>query len=43
MFMSDDTSDSEHVIVESNMFVHFSRYSLATPMIEDGIEYETID
>jgi len=25
------------------MPVHVSRYALATPMIEDGIEHETVD
>ena len=38
----DDTSDSEHVLLESSMPVQVARYSLVTPMIEDGIEYETV-
>ena len=37
----DDTSDSELLLVESSMPVHV-RYSLATPMIEDGIKHKTI-
>ena len=38
----DDTSNSEHVLVESSMPVQVTRYSLVTPVIEDGIEYETV-
>ena len=39
---ADVASDSEYVLVESSMPVQVARYSLATPMREDGIEYETI-
>jgi len=38
----DDTSDYEHVLVESSMLVQVARCSLVTSMIEDGIEHETI-
>ena len=37
----DDTSDSEHILVESRMLVQIARYSLATLMIEDRIKHET--
>jgi len=39
---SEDTSDFEYVLVESSIHVHVARYSLARPMIEDEIEYETV-
>ena len=38
----DDTSNFEHVLLDSRMHVQVARYSLATPMIEDGIEHETV-
>jgi len=38
----DDTSEFEHVLVESSMHVQVARYLLATPMIEDGIEHEIV-
>ena len=38
----EDTSDFEHVLVESRMHVQVARHSLATAMIEDGIEHETV-
>ena len=38
----DDTSDSEHVLIESSMPVQIARYSLATSMREDEIEHETV-
>ena len=37
-----DTSDPEHVLVESSIPVQVTKYSLATPMIVDGIEYEML-
>ena len=39
----DDTSDLEHVLVESSMPVHVARYSLVISVIEVGIEHETVD
>ena len=30
------------MLVESNVSVQVARYSLATPMIEDNIEHETV-
>jgi len=38
-----DTSDSEHILVESSMLVQIARYSLAIPMIEEEIEIGTFD
>ena len=37
-----DTNDSEHVLVKSNMSIQVVRYLLATPMIKDEIEYEIV-
>ena len=39
----DDTSDFEYVLVESSMLVQVARYSLVIPMIEVGLERETVD
>ena len=39
----DDTSDLEHELIESSMLIRVVRYSLVIPMIEDGIENETIN
>jgi len=41
--LEDDTSGLEHVLVESCMHLHVARYSLVRPMIEVGIEHETVD
>jgi len=38
----DDTNDSKHVLVDSSMLVQVARNSLATPIMEDEIEYETV-
>jgi len=38
----DDTSDSEHILIESSMSTQIARYSLTTPMIENKIEHETV-
>jgi len=35
----DDTSDSEHVVVESSISVQIARYSLVILMIKDEIEH----
>jgi len=37
-----DTNDYEHVLVKSSVSMQIARYSLATPMIEDMIEHETV-
>ena len=39
----DDTSNSEHILVESSMSVQVTRYSLVIPMIKNGTEHETVD
>ena len=39
----DDTSDSEHVLLESSMPVQVASYSLVIPMINDKIEFGTVD
>ena len=41
--LEDDTSDFEYVWVESSVLIQVARYSLVIPIIEDGIEYETVD
>jgi len=41
--LEDETSDFEHVLMESNIPVQVVGYSLAIPMIENGIEHETVD